>query len=159
MKKRQVVDTSAWIEWMSDTALGLSLAQDFPEGDQCIVPTMVLLELAKWLRRESHDHHRDEILSIATGCAVHPLDMETAFLAARLGRAHGLTTADSAIYATARRNRAELITCDADFADLPGVRLYPKGSLAPAVRLGTDPQGRWVRWPTSGRLSARRVVA
>lgn len=159
MQKRQVVDTSAWIEWMSDTELGHSLVQDFPEGEQCIVPTMVLLELAKWLTRESHDHHRDEILTIATGCDVQPLDEAIAFLAASLGKVHGLTTADSTIYATARRHGVDLITCDSDFANLPGVKLYPKGVSAVVMRSGIDEQGRWTRWPTSHQATVRTLSA
>lgn len=152
MPQRQVVDTSAWIEWISDTALGQSLVQDFPEPDHCIVPTMVLLELSKWLHRGTHDHDPGEILAIATGCDVQPLDEETALLAAQYGKSHRLTTADSAIYATARRHDAELITCDADFKDLPSVRFYPKNAKSRGVGIGAD--GRWEGWPTSAQMSA-----
>ncbi|WP_157521826.1 hypothetical protein [Mitsuaria sp. 7] len=42
MPQRQVVDTSAWIEWMSDTALGQSLVQDFPEPDHRIAAMQIL---------------------------------------------------------------------------------------------------------------------
>lgn len=148
MQKRQVVDTSAWIEWMARSEVGLDLVQEFPEPEQCIVPTMVLLELAKWVHRESDDRDREDVLDIATACHVQPLDQETALLAAQYWRSLGLATADSTIYATARRLDAELITCDADFKDLPGVRYYPKipasgvagpckmrGSTASTVRL------------------------
>jgi predicted nucleic acid-binding protein len=50
------------------------------------------------------------------------LDAALAFNAARLGAETGLPCADSIIYATARRYRAELWTHDAHFRDLPGVR-------------------------------------
>ena len=47
-----VVDTSAWIEWLTGSALGQKLGKRFPRKAQCIVPTIVQLELSKWLVRE-----------------------------------------------------------------------------------------------------------
>ena len=38
-----VVDTSAWIEWLADTALGKRLGKQFPDRPQCIVPTIALI--------------------------------------------------------------------------------------------------------------------
>ncbi len=154
MPQRQVVDTSAWIEWLSDTALGQSLVQDFPEPEHCIVPTMVLLELSKWLHRGTHGHDPDAILAIATGCDVQQLDEETAFLAAECGRLHRLSTADSAIYATARRHNADLITCDADFKDLPSVRFYSKEAKSAPRDTRQDPHGDWQRWPTTAQFES-----
>ena len=36
-----VVDTSAWIEWLADSALGKRLGKRFADKAQCIVPTIV----------------------------------------------------------------------------------------------------------------------
>jgi hypothetical protein len=47
-----VVNTSAWIEWLADTPTGRRLGKQFPEKSLCIVPTIVQLELSKWLVRE-----------------------------------------------------------------------------------------------------------
>ena len=38
-----VVDTSSWIEWLADTALGRRLGKQFPDRPQCIVPTIALI--------------------------------------------------------------------------------------------------------------------
>lgn len=43
----RVVDTSAWIEWLAGSALGRKLGKQFPDKLQCIVPTIVQLELSK----------------------------------------------------------------------------------------------------------------
>ncbi|MDD3519149.1 MAG: hypothetical protein PHQ14_12440 [Chromatiales bacterium] len=43
----RVVDTSAWIEWLAGSALGRKLGKHFPDKLQCIVPTIVQLELSK----------------------------------------------------------------------------------------------------------------
>ena len=49
----RVVDTSIWIEWLIDSPLKQAIAEAFPETAQCIVPTIVQLELDKWLMREA----------------------------------------------------------------------------------------------------------
>ena len=48
----RVVDTSVWIEWLVGSALGKNLAAQIPAREQCLVPTIVQLELSKWLTRE-----------------------------------------------------------------------------------------------------------
>ncbi len=48
----RVVDTSAWIEWLMGSTLGKKLSKQFPDKPQCIVPTIVQLELSKWMVRE-----------------------------------------------------------------------------------------------------------
>jgi hypothetical protein len=37
----RVVDTSAWLEWLSDSALGRSVGLQLPETGAWIVPTIV----------------------------------------------------------------------------------------------------------------------
>lgn len=47
-------------------------------------------------------------------------------MAADMHRQYKLATADAIVYASALHERAELLTCDAHFRDLPGVRLFAK---------------------------------
>lgn len=94
--------------------------------DACIVPTIVQLELSKWLTREVGEERADEVFAYTQKCVVVPLDTTIALLAAELHREHGLATADAIVYATARHQAAELLTCDAHFERLPGVRLLRK---------------------------------
>ncbi len=49
----RLVDTSAWIEWLTGSPLGTALAAEFPDRTQWLVPTLVQLELAKWLTARS----------------------------------------------------------------------------------------------------------
>ena len=121
-----VVDTSAWIEWLADTALGKRLGKQFPDKPQCIVPTMVQLELSKWLLREVGEDQADQVIAYTLKCVVVPLDTAIALLAADLHREYKLATADAIVYATARRQGASLLTCDAHFKGLPGVTLSAK---------------------------------
>lgn len=55
-----------------------------------------------------------------------PLDTAIALLAADLHREHKLGTAAAIVYATARHQGAELLTCDAYFKELPDVALFAK---------------------------------
>ena len=117
----QVVDTSAWIEWLAGSPLGRELGMDFPDKLQCIVPTIVQLELSKWLVRELGEESADQVIAYTQKCQVVPLDTTIALLAADLHREYKLATADAIVYATARKHSAELLTCDKHFNGLPGV--------------------------------------
>ncbi|WP_076998925.1 type II toxin-antitoxin system VapC family toxin [Variovorax sp. KK3] len=122
----RVVDTSAWIEWFIGSAVGTKLARQFPGKEQCIVPTIVQLELSKWLVREVGEEQADQVIAYTQKCTVVPLDTAIALLAADLHRHHKLATADAIVYATAQHQRAELLTCDAHFNGLPGVAFFSK---------------------------------
>jgi len=122
----RVVDTSAWIEWFIGSALGRKLATELPRREECVVPTIVQLELAKWLQREVGDDSADEVIAYTQKCIVIGLDTPIALLAAELHRAHGLATADAIVYATAQARSADLLTCDAPMAKLPGVLYFQK---------------------------------
>jgi len=122
----RVVDTSAWIEWLTGSALGKKLGKQFPDKPQCIVPTIVQLELSKWLVRVAGEDQADRVIAYTQKCVVVPLDTAIALFAADLHREYKLATADAVVYATARSQGAELLTCDAHFKGLPGVALFAK---------------------------------
>jgi len=122
----RVVDTSAWIEWLTGGAVGKKLSKQFPDKPQCIVPTIVQLELSKWMVRELGEEQADQVIAYTQKCVVAPLDTGIALLAADLHREHKLATADAIVYATARHHSAELLTCDAHFKGLRGVILFAK---------------------------------
>lgn len=124
----RVVDTSAWIEWLLGSETGIQVRQAFPPRDECVVPTIVQLELSKWLYRERLEDEADEVIAYTQKCLVVPLDTRIALLAADLNRQHKLATADVIVFATAQVCRADLLTCDAHFRDLPGVAYLPKSS-------------------------------
>ena len=83
---------------MADTPLGKKLAREIPEKSDCIVPTIVQLELAKWLTREVGEDQADQMIAYTQKCIVVPLDTRIALLAADLHRQHRLATADALVY-------------------------------------------------------------
>ena len=121
-----LVDTSAWIEWLIGSPTGEKLSGQLPEQAEWLVPTMVQLELTKWLTREVGEDKADQVIAFTQVCHVVPLDTEIALAAAEACREHKLATADAIIFATARAQGAMLLTCDAHFEGLPGVTLIEK---------------------------------
>jgi uncharacterized protein len=122
----RLVDTSAWIEYLTASALGKTLASELPDRTQWLVPTMVQLELVKWLTREVDEDEADRVIAFTQTCIVADLDTATALSAAAISARHGLSTADAIIYATALAHRADILTCDQHFERLANVRLIAK---------------------------------
>ncbi len=121
-----VVDTSAWIEWLIDGDLRQMLVGMFPAQEQCLVPTIVQLELSKWLMRECDENIADTVIAYTQKCQILTLDTDTALQAAEMHRQHKLATADAIVYASAQRAGARLLTCDAHFKSLAGVDYLAK---------------------------------
>lgn len=124
----RLVDTSAWVEWLIGSPLGIALADELPDRAQWLVPTLVQLELAKWLTREVGEDKADRVIAFTETCIVIDLDTAIALSAAELCAKHKLSTADAIIYATALAHNAELLTCDRHFENLPGVQYVPKAA-------------------------------
>lgn len=122
----RLVDTCALIEWIIGSETGEKLKPLLPANDAWLMPTMVQLELAKWAARELGEDKADQILAFTETCVVVPLDTRIALAAAELCRRHQLATADAIVYATALDHDADLLTCDADFRELPGVTWVAK---------------------------------
>lgn len=122
----RLVDTSAWVEWLVGSPLGKSLDAELPARDQWLVPTIVQLELAKWLAREVGDDEADRVIAFTETCVVANLDTATALSAAEICARHKLATADAIVYATALRHGADLLTCDRHFEKLPSVTFVAK---------------------------------
>ena len=123
----RVVDTSAWLEWLSDSALGRKVGLELPSTDGWIVPTIVQYELARCLTREVSEDAADDTIAFSTECVVTSLSTRLAVQAAEIAKDHALPMADAIIYATAVDMGADLLTCDAHFAKLPRVVYVAKG--------------------------------
>lgn len=124
-----VVDTSVWIEYLMGSPMGQKIASQFPKPSLCIVPTLVQLELSKWMLREVGDDEADQVMAYTQECVVVPLDTPIALMAAQLNKDHKLATADAIVYATALNKGAQLLTCDAHFEHLPQVVYWSKKTI------------------------------
>jgi len=117
----RAVDTSAWIEILVAGPVSLQLLQDVPSQADWVMPTIVQLEIWKWMRRERTRDFQRDILAFSTKCLVVPLDTPIAIEAADLCAKYKLSTADAIILATAHAMNADLLICDAHFEGLPSV--------------------------------------
>lgn len=121
-----LVDSSGWLEYFADGSQAGQFAAAIEKVATLLVPTIVLLEVT---RRVMQQRGEDEALQVAAMLhqgQVVALDSAVALSAAHLGVAHKLPLADSIIYATAKRHGATLLTMDAGFSGLAGVRYFPK---------------------------------
>jgi predicted nucleic acid-binding protein len=126
----RLVDTSAWIEWLIASPTGKTIAKSIPEPEKWLVPTIVQLELMKWLCREANEDKADQVIAFSLTCVVAPLDTKIALAAAELSSKHKLATADAIVYATALEHGAELLTCDVHFKGLPRVTYIAKSGTS-----------------------------
>jgi predicted nucleic acid-binding protein len=124
----RVVGTSAWIEWILGSRTGENVAEDLPTNDQRVVPTIAQYELARWLTREMSAAAAASTIAFSTELVVGVLDTDVATKAVDYESKYGLATADSIIDATAMDIGADLLTCDAHFAELPRVVYFAKGA-------------------------------
>ena len=80
-----LVDTSAWIEWLMATPTGGAVASLIPAQKDWLVPTIIQLELAKWLTRELGEDRADQVIAFSQMCHIVSLDTKIALAAADLG--------------------------------------------------------------------------
>ena len=111
-------------------ALGKRLEPELLPNDEWIVPTIVQYELMRAPIRALSRAQADIALAFSNKLAVRQLDTDLADVAVDYAARHSLAMADAIIYATAMKHGADLLTCDAHFAELPGVVYFTK-SLPP----------------------------
>jgi predicted nucleic acid-binding protein len=118
-----LVDSSGWVEFMSGGPKAQSFARYPNQEERLVLPTIVVYEVYKKLRREGSKTIADQFASQALRLPAVALSAELAVDAAAISLESALPMADSIIYATARAFRAELISSDNHFQGLPGVTL------------------------------------
>lgn len=121
-----VVDSSGWIEYFTGGPNAKFFEPSILATEDLVVPTMVLLEVYKHIRRHEG---QDEALQAVAGMMqgdVQDLDERLALYAGEIGVEEGLPLADSVILATARLHEATLWTQDSDFEGMDEVRFKRK---------------------------------
>jgi predicted nucleic acid-binding protein len=128
-----LVDTSAWIEWLTDSPRAPDVAPHLERLEDVVVPTIVQYELYQWATRERDDAAAIELVGLTGQGRVHAVDTRLAVSAAEASAQFRLPMADAIIYACARQLAVPLVTCDAHFQALAGVEyLEKRASSTPA---------------------------
>lgn len=121
-----VIDTCAWIEWISDGKLASKFADFFQDYSQIIVPTLIQFELYRWVEREKNEEAALSVIGVTEQAKVIELSTRIALSAAELAKQHSLAMADAIIYATALTHDSILVTSDKHFKGLESVNYFDK---------------------------------
>ena len=116
-----LLDSSGWIEFFTGGPLAEKYAPYLTSRYQLIMPTIVLYEVYKKIKRERGEETALLFAGRLSATQVVQLTESIAFLAADMSLKHGLAMADAIVYATARDQEAEVVTGNADMKGLPGV--------------------------------------
>lgn len=121
-----LVDTSGWIEYLTDTKNADNFAKAIEDTNWLIIPSIVLFEVYKKLSQHWEEEEVLQTISSMQRAQIVPIDAELAITAASLQQKHNLPMADSMILAAARYFNATLWTQDSDFKRLENVKYFPK---------------------------------
>jgi toxin FitB len=117
-----VVDSSGWLEYLTDSERAPLFASAIEDAENLFVPVISIYEVFRKVLRERGEDDALQVASMMQSGRVIDLDCTLAMEAAR----YALPLADSIIYATATRHEATLWTQDEHFKDFPNVRYFPK---------------------------------
>lgn len=116
-----LVDSTGWLEYLTEDAKAAAFAY-YLEGDApVIVPSLVLYEVYRHLAKQRGRTVADRFVAQALHRRVVPLDESIALAAANASIDHRLTSTDAIVYATARACQAQLVTANTHFRGLPGI--------------------------------------
>jgi predicted nucleic acid-binding protein len=121
-----VVDSSAWLEYFTDSPHADNFAEPIEDIDNLLVPTVCILEVFRTTLRQRDENAALQAVALMEQGTVAVLDTAIALSAAKFGSEYKLPLAVSIILATARTHGALLWTQDADFKGIDGVKYFPK---------------------------------
>ena len=123
-----VVDSSGWIEYLTDSARADLFAAAIEQRDQLLVPSIALFEVHKILSRGLAIEIVDRCLNVMRLGRVLDLTDKRAIAASKAARQHNLALADAAMYSMAQEHNATFWTQDVDYQNLAGVRYFAKSN-------------------------------
>jgi predicted nucleic acid-binding protein len=124
--KKNVVDSSGWLEYFTDSRNANFFAPAIEDNKNLIIPSVSLLEVFKHILRHSSEQKALEAIECMMQGTVINLDIEISLSAAKLGVQHKIPLTDSIILATGLMHEATIWSQDADFDGLPNVKYVKK---------------------------------
>ena len=116
-----LVDSCGWLEYFAEGPRADSYAKYFKKTRELIIPTIVIYEVYKKVKREVGEEQALRVVAAMQAGTIIPLHDSLALAAADLSLKFSLPMADAIVYATARAHDALLVTSDEHFKDLEGV--------------------------------------
>ena len=121
-----IVDSSGWLEFLSDGPNADHFALPLSDRDSLLVPTVIVYEVFKIVLRERGEDAALQTAALLRQGTVIELREDIALNAARLSISHKLPMADSIILANSRLYEATIWTQDEHFRNLDMVKYFPK---------------------------------
>jgi toxin FitB len=121
-----IVDSCGWLEWFTDGKLANKYKEHLAAPDNILMPTIILYEVYKVLKREVGEEKALLAAGYMKGSQVIPLDDTFAFAAADIALHDKLAMADAIIVAISRVHNCKIISSDADLKDQVNVDYIPK---------------------------------
>jgi predicted nucleic acid-binding protein len=118
-----VIDSCGWLEYLTTDTKADLFAAYFEGHRPILVPAIVLYEVRKVLLLRQAKDVADIFISEALRRTIIPIDEAIALSAAAVSIQYKLSMADALLYATSEREKAEFVTSDPHFKDLPRVTL------------------------------------
>ena len=121
-----VVDSSAWLEYLSDGPGAEYFAAPLEDTGNLIGPTICIYEVFKAVLQQRGEDAALETVALMKQGATTNLDDDLALQAAKVSLEYKIPMADSIILATTRAHEAVLWTQDQDFEHIENVKYFPK---------------------------------
>lgn len=121
-----VVDSSGWLEYFSDSPNALFFKPAIENQAELLIPVISIYEVFKRVLQQQGEQKALKVIAAMMQGRVIELDVTTALTAAKISDELKLPMADSIILATARIYEAVLWTQDVDLATIEGVRYIAK---------------------------------
>ena len=123
-----IVDSSGWLEYLSDGINANAFARPLEDVKRLIVPTISVYEVFKVVLRERGEDPALQAVALMKQGSFAELTSDISLLAAKLSLQHKIPMADSIILATAQAYEAVIWTQDKDFEGISGVKYFSKKS-------------------------------
>jgi len=121
-----LVDSSGWLEYLSDSKNAKNFAEVIENTDELIVSTINIYEIYKKILKEKDETTALYVVALMKQAKVVDVTSLIAIKAAKLSYEKNIPMADSLIYITAIVNDAIVWTQDIDFKNLESVKYFEK---------------------------------
>jgi len=121
-----LVDSSGWLEYLSDGKNAKLFATAIEKTDELIVSTINIYEIYKKILLERDESSAIQVVGLMQQSKVIEVSSTISIQAAKLSYERKIPMADSLIYTTARQNNAIVWTQDIDFKKLDDVKYFKK---------------------------------
>ncbi|GAP22813.1 type II toxin-antitoxin system VapC family toxin [Leptolinea tardivitalis] len=121
-----LVDTSGWFEYFTDSPYALFFSEAIENTESLIVSPLNYYEIYKRVLREFGHDEANRAIGFLNHARVVDLSIPISLEAAELSVKYQLPMADSLLLATAFSQNADFWTMDSHFKDVPSVRYFEK---------------------------------